>query len=86
MNKTDFNNNNISVTIMNGTLSFSYDLSNIIIDDDLNEDQEQFILVLELDEDIVLDAEDIVFDAGDGILVYTILDNDGKPAVCLASS
>ena len=75
MNKIDFNNNSISVTILNGTLSFSYDLSNIIIDDDLNEDQEQFILVLELD------AEGIEFDAGDGILVHTILDNDRKPAV-----
>ena len=75
MNKIDFNNNNISVTILNGTLSFSYDLSNIIIDDDLNEDQEQFILVLELD------TEAIDFDAGDGILVHTILDNDRKPAV-----
>ena len=81
MNKIDFNNNNISVTILNGTLSFSYDLSNIIIDDDLNEDQEQFILVLELDAEAGIN-----FDAGDGILVYTILDNDGKPAVCLASS
>ena len=70
----DFENANISVLI-NGTTSFNYDISNIIKTDDVNEAEELFILVLEIDN------EGIEFDEEGGILVYTILDNNRKPII-----
>ena len=48
------------------------DTSTLIIQDDVNEAKEQFILVLELDQD------GVIFNEEGGILVFTILDDNHK--------
>ena len=48
------------------------DTSTLIIQDDVNEAKEQFILVLELDQD------GVIFNEEGGILVFTILDDNRK--------
>ena len=45
--------------------------------DDVNEAEEVFILVLEIDNEDI----DFAFDEEGGVLVYTILDNNREPII-----
>ena len=70
--RRDFNNTDISFTLPAGFDHFDIDMFQIINVDGVNEANEQFILVLEL-EGITSDLE---LDEHRGILVVTILDNN----------
>ena len=70
--------------IINGSIFFDFDISTIIKTDDVNEAEEVFILVLEIDNEGI----DVEFDEEGGVLVYTILDNNRKsakpkPQICI---
>ena len=72
----DFNNTIIYFTIPAGDEEYDIPTDDIIIDDRVNEAQESFILVLEIDS---VDPADIVEldEQFQGILVFTIDDDDG---------
>ena len=70
--RRDFNNTVLNFTITAGNDAFDVDISTLISEDEVNEAAEQFILVLEAD------SNEVEFDAQEGILVVTILDNNGK--------
>ena len=69
--RKDFKNTKIGFTILNGTDSFSIDLSKIITADSVNEAEEQLILVLEIN-----DTTEVNLDRHGGVLVLTILDKN----------
>ena len=72
VSSADFNNTVIHFTIATGSNFMDLDTSTLIIQDDVNEAKEQFILVLELDHD------GVIFNEEGGILVFTILDDNRK--------
>ena len=83
--RKDFNNSIIYFTLDAGSTTYSITSSDIILDDNINEDMEEFILVLELDDD--LDSEIVEFeDQFEGILVIRIRDDDGMLYSCLNST
>ena len=74
--RKDFNNSIIYFTIPAGDEEYDIPTDDIIIDDVVNEAQEGFILVLEIDS--VNPADMVELDGQfQGILVFTINDNDG---------
>ena len=70
--RRDFNNTVLNFTITAESEEFDVDITTLISEDEVNEAAEQFILVLEAD------SNEVEFDAQEGILVVTILDNNGK--------
>ena len=72
MNIIDFNNTVFNFTIPAGERIFDIQTEDIIVVDDVNEAEEQFLLVLELD------SNEVTFDEREGILVVTILDSNRK--------
>jgi len=74
--RKDFNNSIIYFTLPAGNEEYEIPVENIIIDDTVNEAQESFLLVLEIDS---VDPADMVEldEQFQGILVFTINDNDG---------
>jgi len=74
--RKDFNNSIIHFTIPAGNEEYDIPTDDIIIDDAVNEAQEGFILVLEIDS---VDPADMVEldEQYQGILVFTIDDDDG---------
>ena len=74
--RKDFNNSIIYFTLPAGNEEYEIPVENIIIDDTVNEAQESFILVLEIDS--VGSADMVELDAQyQGIHVFRINDNDG---------
>ena len=71
--KQDFNNNVINFTLSLREDYFEIDMADIIIADDINEAEEQFILVLEYSSEAELEL-----DEDGGVLVVTILDDNRK--------
>ena len=81
--RKDFNNSIIYFTLDAGTTTYSITPSDIILDDNINEGMEEFILVLEINED--LDSEIVEFeDQFEGILVVRIRDDDGMLYILLS--
>ena len=73
-NRIDFNNTVFKFTISAGDIDNFFDIqtTDIIVADDVNEAEEQFLLVLETD------SNEVTFDDEGGILVVTILDSNRK--------
>ena len=71
-NRIDFINTVFNFTITAGNTVFDIQTTDIIVADDVNEAEEQFLLVLELD------SNNVTFDDEGGILVVTILDSSRK--------
>ena len=82
--RRDFNNSVIYFTIPVGDEEYDISTDDIIIDDGINEAQESFIVVLEIDS---ADPADMVQldEQFQGILIFTINDNDGmrSPSICV---
>ena len=76
--RRDFDNTIIEFEILTGDDTYEIQIGNIISEDDVNEDLEQFILVLEFE------SNEVVFEGTSrGILIVTILDNNGKYSLVL---
>lgn len=71
-NRIDFNNAVINLTIPANSTVFDIQATDIIVADNVNEAEEEFLLVLELNTD------EVTFDEEGGILVVTILDSNRK--------
>ena len=68
----DFTNTVFNFTIPAGYSFFDIQTTDIIVADTINEAEEQFLLVLEID------SNEVTFDEDGGILVVTILDSNRK--------
>ena len=71
-NRVDFINTIFNFIIPAGNTVFDIQTTDIIVVDDVNEAEEQFLLVLEID------SNEVTFDDEGGILVVTILDSNRK--------
>ena len=67
----DFNNAVIMFTLLAGEEDYNLQLSDIVIDDEVNEAREQLILVLN-----ITSGPEIELDEHGGVLVLSILDDD----------
>ena len=75
LDEQDFDNSTIHFTIRTGDEEYEIPTNNIIVKDSINEGPEDFILVLDdVEPSDIVELDNIY----EGILVFTINDDDGK--------